>query len=177
MNVLILAKDSNRLVDAIIRRGDLKELPTISDGWLFNFQKLASKTGKQPYVLVREESMDQIEGCMVFSMHESFGPYMDLLEVCPRNKGEHGLFKNVAACLIAFACGLSFEFGKNEDKGILTFEAYSKTKEGIVKLIELYRQKYGAISNPFGYLEIHPQQAKILMDKYLYNPKNPAHEK
>ena len=56
-------------------------------------------------------------------MHESFGPYMDLLEVSPMNKGEQGLFKNVVACLIAYAYGLSFEFGENEDKGILTFEA------------------------------------------------------
>jgi hypothetical protein len=176
MNVLILAKGSNRLVDAIIRRGDLNELPTISDGWLFNFQKLASKIGKQSYVLVREESIDLVEGCMIFSMHESFGPYMDLLEVSPMNKGEQGLFKNVAACLIAYACGLSFEFGENEDKGILTFEAYSKTREGREKLIELYQQKYGAVSNPYGYLEIYPKQGKILMEKYLFNSNTPSHE-
>jgi hypothetical protein len=75
---------------------------------------------------VKEESPAIIEGCMVFSIHEILGAFLDLLEVAPHNKGRNGKYKRISGCLIAYACGLSFEKGKNEDKGILTFKAMGK---------------------------------------------------
>ena len=140
---------------------------SMSDGWVFNFKKVSVRKGKKTFVLVREKSPEIIEGCMIFSEHETFGPYMDLLEVAPQNKGTVGLYKQVAGCLIAYACGLSFEHGVKEDKGILTFQAFGKTNDAQEQLERLYREKYGAIKNPLGFMEIHPDTSKKLIEKYL----------
>lgn len=167
MKVLVLEDDTNRWVSALIRLSKKSETPSVNDGWVFNFKKIGVKKGKKTFVLVREKSPEIIEGCMIFSEHETFGPFMDLLEVAPHNKGTRGLYKKVAGCLIAYACGLSFEHGVEEDKGILTFQAFGKTEDSQEKLEKLYREKYGAIKNPSGFMEIHPDTSKKLIKKYL----------
>ena len=106
---------------------------------------------------------------MSFSIHETFGPFMDYLEVAPHNKGAKGKYKKVSGCLIAYACGLSFEKGKQEDKGILTFKPFSDDDGGLKKLESFYRVKYGAIINPFGYMEIHQDQSQLLIQEFLGN--------
>ena len=104
---------------------------------------------------------------MIFSIHNTFGPFMDYLEVAPHNNGSEGKYKKVSGCLIAYACGLSFEKGQNENKGILTFEAFSKREEDRKKLEKFYRDKYGAVKNPFGYMEIYQNQSQLLIEEYL----------
>ena len=68
---------------------------------------------------------------------------------------------------IAFACGLSFEKGTNEDRGILTFQAYSEDQDSTKKLEKFYRTKYGAIMNPLGFMEIHQDRSRQLIKEYL----------
>jgi hypothetical protein len=167
MKVLILEVVSGELVKAQIRDGNHSELPTHLN-WDFNFAKKAKEKGKSVYVLVKEESPTVLEGCMVFSIHEVLGPFLDLLEVAPHNKGRSGRYKRISGCLIAFACGLSFEKGKNEDKGIVTFKAMGKKEDSSLKLEKWYREKYGARMNPLGFMEIHPDQSRILMEEYLF---------
>jgi len=167
MRVLILEVKTNKWINAFIRLSNKSEMPTVNNGWIFNFKKNGVKQGKITFVLVKVETPKIIEGCMTFSMHKTFGPYMDMLEVAPHNKGKEGLYKRVAGCLIAYACGLSFEQGLMEDKGILTFQAYGKTDESEEELEKLYREKYGAIKNPFGFMEIHADISKKLIEEYL----------
>jgi len=51
--------------------------------------------------------------------YEVFSEYLrDYLEVAPHNKESNGKYKLVAACLIAYACGLSFQKGKEVDRWI-----------------------------------------------------------
>ena len=167
MRVFILEVDLNELISAIIREGIAVEMPSISDGWQFNFSKHSLPKDKTAYILVKEDTPKLVEGCMIFSMHETFGPFMDYLEVAPHNKGRNGKYKRVSGCLIAYACGLSFEKGEGEDKGILTFEAFSKRKENQRKLEKFYRDRYGAVMNPFGFMEIHQNQSLRLIEEYL----------
>ncbi len=167
MKVLILKVDSNELIRGIIQEGNAKEMPSTIDAWQFNFNKHSLPKGKTAFILVKEDTPKIIEGCLIFSLHDTFGPFMDYLEVAPHNKGVKGKYKRVSGCLIAYACGLSFEKGKNEDKGILTFEAFSKNEEDQKKLEKLYRNKYGAVMNPYGYMEIHQNQSRILIEEYL----------
>ncbi len=96
---------------------------------------------------------------------------MDYLEVAPHNKGSNGKYKRVAGCLIAYVCGLSFEEGAEKDKGILTFEAFGNDKDSQERIEELYRKKYKAIMNPMKYMEIHPDQSKLLIKEYLSDQK------
>ena len=111
---------------------------------------------------------------MIFSVHETFGPFMDYLEVAPHNKGSKGKHKRVSGCLIAYACGLSFEKGQNEDKGILTFKAFGKNEMDQKILEKFYQDKYGAVMNPYGYMEIHQKQSQLLMEEYLDNEEDLA---
>ncbi|MFK7786931.1 MAG: hypothetical protein AB8B56_17550 [Crocinitomicaceae bacterium] len=167
MNVRILEIDSNELIGGIIQQGNSKEMPSVKDAWQFNFNKHSLPKDKTAFILVKEDTPKIIEGCMIFSMHDTFGPFMDYLEVAPHNKGPEGKYKKVSGCLIAYACGLSFEKGQNEDRGILTFEAFSKGEEDQKKLEKFYRNKYGAVMNPFGYMEIHQNQSQFLIEEYL----------
>lgn len=169
MRVLILEVNSEELIKGIIKEGKKSEMPSIKDDWVFNFNKHIELRGKTAFILVKEATPKIIEGCMIFSLHETFGPYMDYLEVSPHNKGINGKHKLVADCLIAFACGLSFEKGLNEDKGILTFQAFSTNQEATKRLENFYFTKYGAIMNPLGYMEIYPNESRILIEKYLNN--------
>lgn len=167
MKVLILEVDSNELIRGVIHEGKAKEMPSVKDSWQFNFNKHSIPKDKTAFILVKEDTPTIIEGCMIFSIHDTFGPYMDYLEVAPHNKGPKGKYKRVSGCLIAYACGLSFEKGKNEDKGILTFKAYSENEEDQKKLQNFYRDKYGAILNPLGYMEIYQDKSGLLIEAYL----------
>lgn len=167
MKVQILEVDSEELVRAIIREGLKNEIPSLKDGWWFNLKKQSLLKGKRTFVLVKEDSVNVIEGCMIFSIHETFGPFMDYLEVAPHNKGRSGKYKRVAGCLIAYACTLSFAEGVGADKGILTFQAYSEGDDSQKLLEALYREKYKAIKNGWGFMEIYPDESKFLIEEYL----------
>jgi hypothetical protein len=123
------------------------------DGWLFDFSKNSQQKGKAAFIFVKEDTPKVVEGGMIFSLHETFGPYMDFLEVAQHNKGEDGKYKRVSGCLIAYACGLSFEKGVDSDSGFLKFQALSVNYESTKRI-----EKYGAIMNPFELMEIHPDQ-------------------
>lgn len=167
MVVKILEVSSGELTKAKIREGQKQEMPSIQDDWNFNFNRPHKYPNSRSFVLVHDDTPNIIEGCMIFSIHETFGPYMDLLEVAPHNKGEKGRYKYVAGCLIAYACGLSFEIGTDENKGILTFEAAGKTPNSKGILEKLYKEKYKANKNPFGFMEIYQEESKELIREYL----------
>jgi len=70
MNVKILKIDENVLVDAKISdsRSVKLNLPSLTDGWRFNFKKHSKEANHETYVLVCEETPDVIEGCLIFEM-------------------------------------------------------------------------------------------------------------
>lgn len=171
MKVKIIEVGSSQLIGAKIREGDKKEMPSLTDGWSFNFNKQILSKGKRAFVLVKEDSPTVIEGCMIFSNHETFGPFMDYLEVAPHNLGKKGKYKGVAGCLIAYACRLSFKETIGAERGILTFKAFAKDGDAQRYLEDLYRAKYLAVKNPFGYMEIYSDQSEFLINEYLNNNK------
>ena len=63
-------------------------------------------------------------------------------------------------CLIAYGCPISFEIGKNNYEGFLTFE--SKTE-----LIQLYHDRYGATLAAGQRMFIEPEVSIELIEKYL----------
>lgn len=85
---------------------------------------------------------------------------MNDIETEPQSVGSKGKYQNVAGCLIAYACRLSFEKGKGNYIGFLVFD--SKTK-----LFNLYKNRYGAITTMGQRMCIEPMQGKRLITKYL----------
>lgn len=169
MRVKILKLDGNVLVDAEIL--DAKavriDLPSLVNGWRFNFKKHAKNKGYETYVLVREETPDIVEGCLIFEIKESIEPYMAFVEIAPHNKGEEKEFEKVAGCLIAFACRLSFLKGDDVYRGWLAFDVLEEEKENEIKLMALYSKKYHALKYGETTMVIPPDGGEKLINEFL----------
>lgn len=94
-------------------------LPSVVDGWRFDFSRHSKKRNVETYVLVSAEISERSEGCLSFKMRDKVEPYMAYIEVAPHNMGTVKEYDNVAGCLIAFACRLSFINGEDHFQGWL----------------------------------------------------------
>jgi hypothetical protein len=169
MDVKILKIEGNVLVDAKISDSKLIKinLPSVTDGWRFNFNKHSKKKIFETYVLVSEETSDKIEGCLVFEMKDKVEPYMAYVEIAPHNKGAVKEYDNVAGCLIAYACRLSFTKGEGDFEGWLAFDVLEEEKEDEIKLMALYSQKYNALKFRETTMVIPPEGGQKLIDEFL----------
>src|ERR1700744_5716839 len=103
MKVKLIEVATQREVDALIREGKLKEMPSMHDNWRFNFNKHINKPNRIAYVLVREETPGIIEGCLIFEMINKKIPSIAFVEIAPHNKYDKRIYDRVAGCLIAYA--------------------------------------------------------------------------
>lgn len=142
-------------------------LPSLTDGWRFNFKKYSKQKEYQTFVLVLEETPDVIEGCLIFQMKSNIEPYMAYVEIAPHNRGEGRLYNHVAGCLVAFACRLSFLHGKGDYQGWLAFDVMEESKEDEIKLMAMYSQKYKALRFGVTSMVIPPEGGELLIDYYL----------
>lgn len=167
MNVKILRQKDKRLIDAVIRKGNKPEMPSIQDGWRFNFNRLIRLSNSETYVLVKKDSPKIIEGCLVFQMLDKEVPFMAYLEIAPHNQLKNKKYDYVAGCLIAYACKLSFIKGKSHFKGWLTFEVYEETDKGQIRLMSVYSKKYLARKTDEHTMIITPTDGETLIEEYL----------
>jgi hypothetical protein len=168
MEIKILKVSTDELVGATIFDGKKVKLPSIQDGWRFNFDKL-SKTlsNAETYVLISEESLESVEGCLIFQMVDKKIPYMAYLEVAPHNQARPKRYDYIAGCLIAFAFKLSVQKGKGDYQAQLFFDVQEEKEENAKKLFELYRTKYGALFFRETTLVIIDDAGYNLISKYL----------
>lgn len=168
MKVKLVNAANGQAVSAGINTPGDVPLPSLTDGWRFNFRKHSRLNGAQTYILTCAETPGVIEGCLIFMMRDQAEPYMSYVEISPHNQGRNKQYKYVAECLIAFACRLSFIQGSGAFKGWLTFDVLEEKKENEIKLITLYCRKYGALR--FGEtttLVIPPEAGEKLIDTFL----------
>ncbi len=169
MNVKIIKIKGAVSVDAQILDHKLSnlKLPAFNDGWRFDFNKHSKKKGYRTFLLFSNETPDKIEGCLIFEMKDKVEPYMAFVEIAPHNKGEFKEYDNVAGCLIAFACRLSFVHGKNDFEGYLAFDVLEENKEDEIKLMTIYSKKYNALRVSETTMLIVPEGSKKLIDEFL----------
>lgn len=169
MKVKILKKETNVLVEAeIFDSKSIKiTLPSITDGWYFNFKKNSKLRGYETYVIICEETPEIIEGCLIFELQDVVGAYMAFIEVAPHNRNENRRYDKVAGSLIAFACRMSFIRGDEESKGYLTFEVIEEEIENKEKLIAMYIDKYKALYFGQTTLVITPEGSEQLINEFL----------
>jgi len=169
MKVRILKVDENILLDAHIL--DAKaiglKLPSLTDGWRFNFKKHAKVKGYEAYVIIQENTPEIIEGCLIFEMKNKIEPYMGYVEIAPHNQGEEKVYERVAGCLIAFACRLSFMKGDDDYRGWLAFDILEEDEVVERKLMSNYSQKYHALKFGETTMVIPPEGGKKLIDEFL----------
>jgi hypothetical protein len=118
------------------------KLPSVGDGWRFNFSKHSKGKDFETYILTTDLTPEIIEGCLIINTKTKYQVYMAFVEVAPHNRGEEKKYDRVAGCLIAFACRQSFIKGR---EGYLAFDVMEEKEEDEVKLMNLYSLKYNAL--------------------------------
>ena len=172
MNVKVIEEKSGKALKAKIVSKDQIDihLPSLTDGWRFNFNKHAKKKNYLTFVLYCLNSQETIEGCLIFEMKNKVEPYMAYVEIAPHNRHEKKKLKKVAECLIAFACRLSFIHGKGDYIGWLAFDVIEGKKEDEISLMSLYSSKYKALRlGDSTTMVIPPEGGEQLIDEFLNN--------
>lgn len=169
MNVRILRIKDNKVVEAEIINGSKLDLPDIHKGWRFDFSKHSKENNTFTYTLIIKSDPTIIQGCLIYKMREKIEPYMAYIEIAPHNKGKEKKFENVAGCLIAHACRLSFVLGKEHYKGWLAFDVLEEKEEDRIKLMTLYSKKYKAHRFGETTMLIKPEDGEKLIEKFLEN--------
>jgi hypothetical protein len=168
MNVKILKVAVDELVGATIMDRRKVQLPSIQDGWRFNFAKHSKALRHaETYVLIADDSPEILEGCLIFQMLDKQIPYMSFLEIAPHNQARPRRYDYIAGCLIAFAFKLSVLKGKGVYQAQLFFDVQEEHEGEAEKLIELYRKKYGALRQGDTTLVIIDDAGYKLISKYL----------
>ncbi len=140
-------------------------LPSINDGWRFNFSKHAKGKNYETYTLATIAMPDEIEGCLIINTKGSFLVYMAFVEVAHHNSGKEKVYDRVAGCLIAFACRQSFIKGK---EGYLAFDVQEEQKENEIKLMKMYSEKYKAVRlGDSTTMIILPEGSEKLINEFL----------
>lgn len=155
-------------VPALIRKGKIAEMPSIQQGWRFNFDKKLKKlAGATGYLLVTEETPDIVEGCMIFMLNQKVIPYMAYLEVAPPNKGDQKKYDRVSGSLIAFAYRQSVMQGKEHFREMLFFDVMEENQANGIKLMALYSTKYHAKRWDGTTMVIMDEDGEALVREYL----------
>ncbi len=172
MNVKIIETSTAERISALIKKGMISEMPSIQQGWRFNFDKeLRKLPGAIGYLLVTEETPDVIEGCMIFMLNKKMIPYMAYVEVAPHNKNDKKGYDHMAGCLIAFAYQQSIIYGKDHFSGMLFFDVMEENKADEMKLMTLYSSKYHAKRWDDTTMVIMDEDGEALVREYLDNNK------
>lgn len=169
MKIKIIVLGTGNKVDALIKEAKISDMPSIQEYWRFDFKKqmknLKNATG---YILVREDTPQVIEGCMIFQLVNKREPYLAFVEVALHNKVDEKRHDHVAGCLIAFAFKLSLIKGIGEFNGALHFKVGEKRKEDEIKLMTLYSTKYNAYRlGDSKIMAIYDADGEELIQRYL----------
>lgn len=160
MKLRVKIFEVNNEIESEIQSIDKKLIPLKKDGWNFNWRELSKVEGSQLFGLSCISTPNSIEGIVMLTLFNDEMLFMNNIEVAPHNIGIAKKYENVAGCLIAYACRNSFELGVGDYNGYLSFN--SKTK-----LVELYKNKYGATLAMGNKMFFTPEAGKKLMKKYL----------
>ncbi len=167
MNVKIIetkTKSEIKSKISLVSKNKVK-LPSINDGWRFNFNKHSKGKDYESYILTTDKTPEVIEGCLIINTKTRFQVYMAFVEIAPHNKGNEKKYDRVAGCLIAFACRQSFIKGK---EGYLAFDVLEEKKENEIKLMTLYSQKYNAVRyDDSTTMIILPEGSEKLINEFL----------
>jgi len=150
--------------DAKIQLVDNKLIPYQRDGWNFNWKKLCKVEGSIFYKISCLNSPDILEGILMLTLFNKEMLFMNNIELAPHNIGSKKKFDKVAGVLLAFACRKSFEIGKGNYNGFLSFDSKSE-------LIKLYSDRYGATWAMGNKMFFTPEAGKKLMKKFLQQKK------
>jgi hypothetical protein len=153
----IVTGDSFPTEVSVVTREDLK-LTTKKNNWFFNWVTEFKHPEREIYKLTIVNNPYVIQGLLSVQV-KSDHVYMHLIESAPFNKGKTKMYAGVPGNLVAFACKLSFQRGK---EGNLAFISKSQ-------LIKHYEETLGAFHFGGRLMIIETQAALKLIDRYFKN--------
>ncbi|WP_276388983.1 hypothetical protein [Eudoraea chungangensis] len=142
VKILELATKSEIKSQIYLITKNKSKLPSLNEGWRFNFNKYSKRKEYETYILTTDKTPEIIEGCLIIDTKSPYQVYMAFVEVSPHNRGNRKRYDRVTGCLIAFACKQSFIQGK---EGYVAFDVHEEKEENEIKLMKLYSQKYNAV--------------------------------
>ena len=154
MKVKLYDNSRNKNIVGSISLATKKELPKTK--WKFDWNSLHSKNSK----IYKLEYEEEIQGLLKMIQIDDGYHEMSNLELAPVNYGTKGRISNVAGCLIAYGCLLTFQLNEENYKGHLAF-----TSKG--ELIPHYEKYYHAELVYREKMIIFPANGKKLIKKYL----------
>lgn len=154
MKVILYDNARKKRIIGTIAKAFKRELPKTK--WKFDWKSLHSKNAQ----IFKLEYEEEIQGLLKMTQVEEGYYEMSNLELAPKNYGSKGKLNNVAGCLIAYACLLTFQINEGNYKGHLSF-----TSKG--ELIPHYEKNYFAELVYREKMIIFPQNGKKLIRKYL----------
>lgn len=154
MKVNLYDNARRKKIEGVISKASKKELP--KSKWKFDWRTLHTKNSK----LFKLEYEDEIQGLLKMTQVDEGYYEMSNLELAPANYGSKGKINNVAGCLIAYACLLTFQLNEGNYKGHLAF-----TSKG--ELISHYEKYYYAELVYREKMIIFPRNGKKLIRKFL----------
>lgn len=160
MEVQLFNPNNQKFYSAVIERAKSTDMPLKKTGWQFNWKTLFKVEGSEIFKLTLLKSPLTIEGLIMLSLMNQEMLYLNNIEIASHNLGENGTYDRAAGCLIAYGCQQSFEKGKGDYRGYLTFESKSQ-------LIGLYEKKYGATKAMGLRMFIDPEAGLKLIKEYL----------
>lgn len=154
MKVKLYDNARKKNIVGTISKAYKKELPNTK--WNFDWKSLQSKNSQ----IFKLEYEDEIQGLLRMTQVDQGYYEMSNLELAPINYGSKGKINNVAGCLIAYGCLLSFQLNQGNYKGHLAF-----TSKG--ELIPHYEKYYYAELVYREKMIIFPPSGKRLIKQYL----------
>ena len=113
MKVNLHDKARKKNVIGIISKALKKEMPKANSNWKFDWKALHSKNS----LIFKLSYADELQGLLKMVKVDEGYYEMSNLELSPENHGSDGKFNNVAGCLIAFGCLLTFKLNSGSYKG------------------------------------------------------------
>jgi hypothetical protein len=128
------------------------------NGWNFDWKLELKEPARDVFKLTISNSISVIQGLISLEVKEDH-VYIHLIENAPFNKGKSKVYEGVAGNLVAYACKLSFQRGK---EGNVSFVAKSQ-------LIKHYIESLGAFHFGGRLMIIESNAALKLINKYFKN--------
>jgi hypothetical protein len=153
-------RETGESLEAIIERVIESDYRRIKSSKEFDFDWKLEKKNEVYKIYLLDQKKDILGLMSLIDYPEEYRIHLNLIELGNKNKGKSKTIDNIAGCLLAFACDISFVKGYY---GFVSLQPKSK-------LIDLYQDKYGF--RQYGrLLAVEQASAQALINKYLSDEK------
>lgn len=169
MQINLTRSDGSNVEGQIIEVTNKNTLPSLTDGWRFDFRKQSKKNKNlRSYIIIEKNNPSLILGCLLLISDKNLDTVISYIEISPMIiDTTPRLYTNVAGCLIAFACKLSFNHVNEIYRGYVSIYVSEEDPLDQQRLMKHYSLKYRAHKIDQNTMLIYPEDGINLIKKYF----------